>query len=967
MSSRGIAAPIVVVVIIVIVLAVGLGYFFIVVQKPTTQENMPPETSPTPEVSPTPTPTPGPPPENQPPENKPPGQEGITVQSISSTYRVAPGGTSGWFHTGQDADIMLSGFGFDNAGGPLSFRNPTGIASDNTHLLLADTWNNRVLIWNSLPTSNVPPDIVLGQENFYANNSGNGLDQMNWPMGVSTDEQRVVVADTNNDRILIWNTFPTENGQPADMVIQGDPSSPTRWIDWPWGVWTDGTKLIVSSTASARVLIWNTFPTRDNQAADVCLTGQGQIGTPRNITCDGVHLIVGDHNPNVSGHTGSGNFFWSTIPAIDQPPTFFMPDPVDPRGAWMRGTFTPDGKLIMQGVELYIWNTFPTDNTDLPDLSVGRHAPGGSEYWFKPAEGSGVVYANGRLYLTSNNVIICYNSLPTTKDAHPDFAVGGPDVYTNTLETNYFITNPVPVSNGTSLFVSSDSGKLYVWKHLPDESGAHPDIVYSGLMAPWANTIFENTLILAGKDTVYIWNELPLNGEMPDIQFKRNIGSATFQELRGVEFDGRYFYLADRDANKIYVWEGIPDNTTDPKFTISADVPTCLTSDGTYLVVACTEAENSNRRIRFYRIDQLSSAAQPTFLTGINVNLPQAVLAVDGHLFFGDTAFNRVLIWNDIADAVGGQAPNIVLGAEDFNDTSAEIGRDKLFMPAALSFDGSYLWVGEFKFSGRILRFSPSYQQLENQPLIRLYFTYPTNPEVGKDYLSQNIGSACSTDGVHFTLEAGARLSGAYLSDPDAFKESNTWTIFYSKAVAPEGPEKFALFKATCATPNGTFTTDTSFSGNYGNITSTIKVENAWYVYGVSEGIKVSIYNPSTNSLTFVRTAIGGAAADPSVIQLSSNSFKMYYKSAGNIYCADSSDALDWGPGALVVPNAEVPGAVYVNGKIYLYYVNSAPGADQGKILVRISSDNGATFSSPQVVTGLAEAACDPDPVPYAS
>jgi hypothetical protein len=392
---------------------------------------------------------------------------------------------------------------------------------------------------------------------------------------------------------------------------------------------------------------------------------------------------------------------------MDQPPTFFMPDPVDPRGAWMRGDFTPDGKLVMIGVALYIWNTFPTDNSDAPDLTVGRWSPGGSEYWFKPAEGAGLKFVNGKIYTISNNVIIGFNSLPTTTGEQPDFAVGGPDAYTNTLWTNYFITNPVPVSNGTSLFVSSDSGKLYVWKHLPDESGARPNIVYSGLTAPWASKIFENTLILAGKDTVYIWNELPLNGEMPDIQFKRNIGSATFQELRGVEFDGRYFYLADRDANKIYVWEGIPDNTTNPKFTISADVPTCLTSDGTYLVVACTEAENSNRRIRFYRIDQLSSTAQPTFLTGINVNLPQAVLAVNGHLFVGDTAFNRVLIWNSISDAVAGKAPDIVLGAEDFNDTSAEIGRDKLFMPAALSFDGSYLWIGEFKFSGRILRFSP--------------------------------------------------------------------------------------------------------------------------------------------------------------------------------------------------------------------------------------------------------------------
>jgi len=37
-----------------------------------------------------------------------------------------------------------------------------------------------------------------------------------------------------------------------------------------------------------------------------------------------------------------------------------------------------------------------------------------------------------------------------------------------------------------------------------------------------------------------------------------------------------------------------------------------------------------------------------------------------------------------------------------------QIGIDKLFWPGAVSFDGNYLWVGEFKFSGRILRFSPS-------------------------------------------------------------------------------------------------------------------------------------------------------------------------------------------------------------------------------------------------------------------
>lgn len=29
-----------------------------------------------------------------------------------------------------------------------------------------------------------------------------------------------------------------------------------------------------------------------------------------------------------------------------------------------------------------------------------------------------------------------------------------------------------------------------------------------------------------------------------------------------------------------------------------------------------------------------------------------------------------------------------------------------MFRPASVAFDGSYAWVGEFKFPGRILRFS---------------------------------------------------------------------------------------------------------------------------------------------------------------------------------------------------------------------------------------------------------------------
>ena len=106
---------------------------------------------------------------------------------------------------------MLSEIDFNNTDGPLHFNHPCTVASEGTHLLLAGRNNNRVLIWDPLPTENSEPDIVLGQEDFYSNSPGTGLKQMNWHVGVSADGKHVVVADTYNDRNLIWNTFPTNN------------------------------------------------------------------------------------------------------------------------------------------------------------------------------------------------------------------------------------------------------------------------------------------------------------------------------------------------------------------------------------------------------------------------------------------------------------------------------------------------------------------------------------------------------------------------------------------------------------------------------------------------------------------------------------------------------------------------------------------------------------------------------------
>ena len=50
---------------------------------------------------------------------------------------------------------------------PTTLRLPTAVASDGVHLVVADTNHNRVLIWNRIPTTNnAPADVVVGQPNF---------------------------------------------------------------------------------------------------------------------------------------------------------------------------------------------------------------------------------------------------------------------------------------------------------------------------------------------------------------------------------------------------------------------------------------------------------------------------------------------------------------------------------------------------------------------------------------------------------------------------------------------------------------------------------------------------------------------------------------------------------------------------------------------------------------------------------
>lgn len=167
--------------------------------------------------------------------------------------------------------------------------NATAVASDGVRFAIADTDNNRVLLWNSIPTGNTHPDLVIGQPDF------NTLQKqqlgavtataMRGPQGVWIGNNKLYVADTQNYRVLIWNSWPAKNNQAPDVVLgQPDfthanappptttaPTAAANQLLNPVSVTADGGHVFVSDLGFNRVLIWNTISPTMDQNADVVI------------------------------------------------------------------------------------------------------------------------------------------------------------------------------------------------------------------------------------------------------------------------------------------------------------------------------------------------------------------------------------------------------------------------------------------------------------------------------------------------------------------------------------------------------------------------------------------------------------------------------------------------------------------------------------------------------------------------
>lgn len=373
------------------------------------------------------------------------------------------------------ADLVLGQPNFTSASGNIAgnsgiarFYNPLSISSDGTHLAVAELPNNRVHIYNTLPTQNAQPsDVLLGQPNGstsvpYMPPAVNGL-QFGEPTSVRSDGTRLFVVDSGFNRVLIFNRIPKDGKTPPDVVLgQHDfvGTSPNQdgvsasSLSAPFDVCTDGTRLAVSDQDNNRVLIWNQIPTRNFAPADLVLgqpdmssrspsVSAQRLNEPTGVLFQRGSLWISDSSNNrvlrfdaplatsaaATQVLGQPDMNSSTLNAGQGPSV---------RGLRTPGWLASDNERLLVADagnwRVLIWNQSPTTDFQPADVAVGL-ATWNALY---PSDDRGLSlnYAYGihvdagRLYVSSawDNRLLVWNQLPTNLGTPSSFVLGQSDL-----------------------------------------------------------------------------------------------------------------------------------------------------------------------------------------------------------------------------------------------------------------------------------------------------------------------------------------------------------------------------------------------------------------------------------------------------------------------------------------------------------------------------------------------------------
>lgn len=472
-----------------------------------------------------------------------------------------------------------------------SLSGPAGTpASDGTALYVPDTGNHRVLYWTTAPVANTQANFVLGQSDATSNTANRGgaptLATLNAPAGVAASGTRLAVADRGNHRVLLWNQTPTASGQAANLVLgqasaggstanAGGVSAAT--MSGPAAVATDGTRLAVADTGNHRVLLYQSWPTANGQAADLIL---GQSAPTTNFASGALASATRYRAPTTVARAGNRLLvvdrdahrvlIWPTLPtsASEQPTVVMGQQDFTSASADSGGSVSAYGLdnpygvasdgtvLVVSDVfnhRVLIWKNLPTQNRQPADIVLGQTTLGsGGINTGGPASGlhgpSAVWLAGGRLYVAdtdNSRVLIWRNVAGLVNGQRADIVLGQAD-FTGIGQNR----NPVP--GAAQPMANTLSGPFGVHA---DASHIYVSDTYNSRVLIW------NTLDPASgqaADVVLGQPSFVVSGASPTAN-----NSATNEPMGLFTYNGQ-LYVADRQLHRVAGWTRIPTQLNAP-------------------------------------------------------------------------------------------------------------------------------------------------------------------------------------------------------------------------------------------------------------------------------------------------------------------------------------------------------------------------------------------------------------------
>jgi DNA-binding beta-propeller fold protein YncE len=258
------------------------------------------------------------------------------------------------------------------------FNEPSGEAVGANDTYVADSVNQRI---QKFTTSSGAFEQVIGHRGWLATD----LLGMNWPRDVTLNgvSNSIWVADTKNNRLTEFNPQGNPTGKKAGKLGSG-----VDQLHWPFAIDSAGKDVVVADTFNNRVELWDT-----GTLTTTWTSAEGLLKGPKDLTVSGGTVYVADtnHNRVVELDVASGALIRSFGSlhnpqgiAVDGSGDVWVADTnqnriveYSPSGTLLQtfgglgsghGEFNMPTKLEISGTTLYVTDTF---NNRVEEYAIG--------------------------------------------------------------------------------------------------------------------------------------------------------------------------------------------------------------------------------------------------------------------------------------------------------------------------------------------------------------------------------------------------------------------------------------------------------------------------------------------------------------------------------------------------------------------------------------------------------------------